>query len=326
MNVTVNWKTSDLEMTLGSAGEAYFIIGETDVPLDGAPADELTLRRLAEEESIKFPVNLDDDDDPTTLNVESIEEAEILGTTTLCDPPFLHDVTRPNSLSPDGNDYNLAAAVANDAAAAPPRQEQQRLDDDSEKKKYRTPPGTSVISLEIDGSAASGGAVGGISVLTSPAHSDKSDGRKGVSTGRARAANARRFSYHSQVKASPNSLAMGAQTAGLDDIQIEASLCGHLLQGVPHGNLHDRDVFQANLLDWNALNVSRTTFASFILATGRSAVVVQSVSGVSFRRADSVLSSADRTSVNCKLVNVQKISQSGRFSEAVERSSSGHRA
>lgn len=241
MKVTVNWKTSDLEMTLGSAGEAYFIIGETDVPLDGAPADELTLRRLAEEESIKFPVNLDDDDDPTTLNVESIEEAEILGTTHY-EPPFLHDATRPNGLSPDG-DYSLTAAALDDAAAS---RREQRLDDDNKKKKFQTP--GSVVPLEIDGSA--GPDAPGISVLTSPAHSDKSDGRKRVFTGRA---NAR--SSHSQVKASPSSLGIDNQTAGLDDIQIEASLCGHLLQGVPHENLHDRDVFQANLLDWSALNV-----------------------------------------------------------------------
>eukprot|EP01053_Blabericola_migrator_P006562 Blabericola_migrator_1__6561@NODE_3305_length_1877_cov_112_271271_g2066_i0_p2_GENE_NODE_3305_length_1877_cov_112_271271_g2066_i0NODE_3305_length_1877_cov_112_271271_g2066_i0_p2_ORF_typecomplete_len254_score38_99Lipin_N/PF04571_14/7_2e31Lipin_mid/PF16876_5/8_3e05_NODE_3305_length_1877_cov_112_271271_g2066_i0118879 len=37
---------------------------------------------------------------------------------------------------------------------------------------------------------------------------------------------------------------------------IELSLCGHLLYGLPSQSQHDNDVFQANLVTWEKLNVS----------------------------------------------------------------------
>src|SRR5699024_4665484 len=49
----------------------------------------------------------------------------------------------------------------------------------------------------------------------------------------------------------------GSTVAGAYDRgNVELSLCGHLLHGLPESSQHDRDVFQANLLDWERMNVS----------------------------------------------------------------------
>ena len=220
-------------MTLGAAGEAYFIIGENEIAADAA--DEQTLRRLAEEERIKFPFTLDDDD-PTTLNVESIEETVELAedqTATAAaaaaaaasasgitdDVPFRSSETPFDSFAPPEPELTTSSPILQ--SQPPPHG-------------APFPPDSVSPPVEHPGTS-------------SPELTESSLAAAVVATAAAAAA----------AESSPTEFVQSSQGGGLEDIQIEASLCGHLLQGTNSKAAHDRDVFQANRLDWNALDVSK---------------------------------------------------------------------